>query len=319
MKNCINFWEQIFLGTNKMKIESHLSTKTRKTIRKKLHSHKTSYSLAIPLHRKYCSLTGFLHILPDFLILGVEKGGTSSLYDYLIQHPSISSASTKEINFFNKYYDRGLDWYRVCFPFKIHKSIKKNLFHKKFLTGEASVRYFDYPHAPERIKKISPLMKFIILLRNPVDRAYSQHSMVTRGGNENLSFEEAIDCEKERTQKDYEKMKNNKNFYSDNYFRHAYLDRGIYVDRLKNWMKIFPKEQFLIFDSKDFFENPSTIYSKTLFLNLPKTELKKYEVKGRKNENPRMDPNLRAKLIDFYRPHNKRLYEFLGVNYHWDD
>ena len=303
-----------------MKIQSHFSTRTRKSVRNKLQKHKTSHNLAISLHRTYCSLTGFLHTLPDFLILGVEKGGTSSLYDYLLQHPSVSSASTKEINYFNKYYDRGLDWYRVCFPFKIYKFIAKNLLHKNFLTGEASVRYFDYPHAPERIKQILPSLKFIILLRNPVDRAYSQHSMVTRGGNENLTFEQAIQCEKERIEEDYQKMKNDKNFYSDKYFRHAYLERGIYVDRLKKWMNIFPKKQFLIFDSKDFFENPSMIYLKTLeFLNLPNIPLKKYEVKGRKNENPRMDPNLREKLIDFFRPHNERLYQFLGTRFEWEN
>jgi len=303
-----------------MKIESHFSIETRKSVRKKLQKHKTSNSLAISIHRKYCSMTGFMHTLPDFLILGVEKGGTSSLYNYLLQHPSVFSASTKEINYFNKYYDRGLDWYRVCFPFKFNKSFTKNLLQKNFLTGEASVRYFDYPHAPERIKQVLPSLKFIILLRNPVDRAYSQHSMVSRGGNEKLTFEQAIQCENDRTEKEYEKMKNDKNYYSDLYFRHAYLERGIYVDRLKRWMNIFPKKQFLILDSKDFFENPSMIYLKTLeFLNLPKIELKKYEVRGRKNENSKIDPNLREQLIEFFRPHNKRLYEFLGVNYHWDD
>ena len=303
-----------------MKIQSHFNIGTRKSVRKKLQKHKTSHSLAISLHRKYCSITGFLHVLPDFIILGVEKGGTSSLYRYLIQHPFINSSVTKEINYFNKYYDRGLNWYRVCFPFKFHKSFTKNVLHKNFLTGEASVRYFDYLHTPERIKQILPYLKFIILLRNPIDRAYSQHSMVSRGGNEKLTFEQAIQYEKERTEKEYEKMKKDENYYNDNYFRYAYLERGIYVDRLKRWMNIFPKKQFLIFDSKDFFENPSMIYLKTLeFLNLPKIDLKKYSVTGRKNESPRMNPKLREQLIEFFRPHNKKLYEFLGTNFHWDD
>jgi len=302
-----------------MKIQSHLSIGTRKSLRKKLKKYKTSHSLAISLHRKYCSMTGFLHILPDFIILGAEKGGTSSLYRYLIQHPFINSSVTKEINYFNKYYDRGLNWYRVCFPFKFHKFFAKNLQKKNFLTGEASVRYFDHPHAPERIKQLIPNVKFIILLRNPIDRAYSQHSMVVRGGNEKLTFEQAIEDEKDLTSEEYEKMLKDKNYYSDTYFRHAYLNRGIYVDKLKRWMDVFPKEQFLIMHSKDFFANPSKIYQKTLdFLNMPQFDLKNYDVKGRVNENPKMDSKLRNQLIEYFKPHNERLYEFLGRNFDWD-
>ena len=297
-----------------MKIQSHLNIGTRKSVRKKLQKHKTSHSFAISLHRKYCSMTGFLHVLPDFIILGTEKGGTSSLYRYLIQHPLINSSVTKEINYFNKYYDRGLNWYRVCFPFKFQKFFTKN-----FLTGEASVRYFDHPHAPERIKQLIPNVKFIILLRNPIDRAYSQHSMVVRGGNEKLTFEQAIKDEKDRTSNEYEKMITDKNYYSDTYFRHAYLNRGIYFDKLKRWMDVFPKEQFLIMHSKDFFDNPSKIYQKTLdFLNMPQFDLKNYDVQGRVNENPNIDSKLRKQLIEYFKPHNERLYQFLGRNFDWD-
>ena len=303
-----------------MKIESHLNIGTRKNMRKKLQKHKKSHSLAISLQRKYCSMTGFLHVLPDFIILGVEKGGTSSLYRYLIQHPSISPTITKEINYFNKYYDRGSNWYRVCFPFKFHKYFAQTLQKKNFLTGEASIRYFDHPHAPERIKQLIPNVKFIILLRNPIDRAYSQHSMIVRGRLEELTFEQAIKDEKERTSEEYEKMLKDKNYYSDNYFHYAYLNRGIYVDKLKRWMDVFPKEQFLIMQTKDFFDDPSKIYHKTLdFLNLPQFHLKKYDnIVGKINLNKPMDSKLRNQLIEYFKPHNEPLYQFLGKNFDWD-
>ena len=302
-----------------MKIQSHFSIRTRKSIRKKFQKHKTSHSFTISLHRKYCLMTGFLHVLPDFLILGTEKGGTTSLYRDLIQHPFINSPVTKEISFFSRYYDRGLNWYRVCFPFKHHKFFVKNLQKKNFLTGEASVRYFDHPHAPERIKQLIPNVKLIILLRNPIDRAYSQYNMIVRGGFEKLTFQQAIQKEKDRTSEEYEKMLMDKNYYSEIYFLYAYLNRGIYVDTLKKWMDTFPKEQFLIMHSKDFFDNSSKIYHKTLdFLNMPKFDLKNYYDIGISYKNPKMDSKLRSQLVEYFKPHNERLYKFLGRNFDWD-
>ncbi len=303
-----------------MKLQSHLDPSTRKKIRKSLKNYPALHKLSISVQRKYCSATGFLHVLPDFYILGVEKGGTSSLYNYLIMHPFVHAAVTKEINYINKYYDRGDNWYKVCFPLNIQKFISKNFFGRNFVTGEASVRYFDYPHTPERIKKLTPNAKFILLLRNPIDRAFSEYSMTSRAGTDKLSFEDAINTEKERTSKEYEKMVKDGSYYHENYFRHAYLKRGIYIDILKKWTNIFSINQFLIIKSEDFFENPSVIYNKVLnFLNLPKWELDEYKIWRPINIKSQLTPSLRKKLIDYFRPHNERLYDFLGKNFNWDN
>lgn len=303
-----------------MKIQSHLNIKTRKSVRKKLQSHQMLQRFLVKLQRQYCSLTGFLHVLPDFFILGVEKGGTTSLYLYLIQHPSFHSAVTKEINYFNTYYNRGLDWYRVNFVFKWQKYFMKYFDKRDFITGEASVRYFEHPHTPERIKKMNPNSKFIILLRNPVDRAYSQYNMEVRGKYEQLSFEDAIKQEKDRIQGEFEKMQKDNNYYSEKYFHYAYLDRSIYVDKLKRWMKIFPKEQFLIIQSEDFLKNTSEVFNRTLkFLNLPQWKLKEYKQFNKSHPKEiQIEPNFRKQLVDFFKPHNEELFQFLGVNYHWD-
>ena len=94
---------------------------------------------------------------------------------------------------------------------------------------------------------------------------------------------------------------------------------GIYFDKLKRWMDVFPKKQFLIMHSKDFFDNPSKIYQNTLdFLNMPQFDLKNYDVQGRVNENPNIDSKLRKQLIEYFKPHNERLYQFLGRNFDWD-
>ena len=275
--------------------------------------------MGVSLHRKYCTLTGFLHVLPDFYVIGAAKCGTSSLYDYLIKHPSIQPVVIKEIRYFGKYYNRGLNWYRVCFPFRFQKYYVKNILKKDFLTGEATPRYLDNPHVPGRIKQITPNAKFIALLRNPIDRAYSHHNMMFNGGDETLSFEDAIKKEEERTHEEFKKMENDGNYYSDKYFQQAFLHRGIYVDKLKQWMKVFPKEQFLIIQSEEFFNNTPTEYNKILkFLGLPEWELTDYKGVGMGKYKSKLDPTTRKELIEFFRPHNERLYEFLGTRFDWD-
>ena len=293
----------------------------RNFVRQRLQNYPKLHEFAISSHRKYCSLTGFLHVLPDYLILGAQKSGTNSLYWYLRQHPFVKRATTKEILFFDKYYDRGLDWYRVCFPFKFQKYILKNILGKNLVTGEATERYLDHPLSPQRVKDTIPNVKFIILLRNPIDRAYSHYNMRFGVGNETLNFEDAIKKEEERTKGEFERMEKDENYYSQSYFHHSYLNRGIYVDKLKRWMTVFSKEQFLIIQSEEFLRNTSKIYNQVLeFLNLPRWELPEYEEVGRAEyKQPKMKDETRKKLIEFFRPHNQRLYEFLGVNYHWED
>jgi len=298
-----------------------LTHSTRKFLRPKLASHSKLHKFTIFLHRKYCSLTGFLHVLPDFYIIGAAKCGTSSLYDYLLQHPDVQPAFTKEPRYFDKYYDRGENWYRVCFPFKIHKYFLKTIFRRGFITGEATPRYVDHPHAPKRLKKLTPNAKLIVLLRNPIDRAYSNYNMRAEADTESLSFKDAVKQEKQRTKGEFEKMLKDGNYYSRDYYHYSYLHRSIYVDKLKRWMSIFPKEQFLFIQSEEFFKNPSEVYNKVLqFLELSPHDLKEYKKVGAaKYKKLTINPDLRKQLVEYFRPHNQRLYEFLGTDFHWDE
>jgi len=136
-----------------------------------------------------------------------------------------------------------------------------------------------------------------------------------------LSFEEAINCEGERTKNEYDKMLKDENYYSVDYFHHSYLERGIYVSKLKRWMNIFPKNQFLILKSEEFFKEPDKIYNQVLkFLKLSKWQLPEYKKIGAgmytRNE---IDPQLKKKLIEFFKPYNEDLYKFLGIRFNWDE
>ena len=292
--------------------------KCRKSVSKKLLSLPLIYKVTKKLHRTYCTLTGFLHVLPDFYIIGTQKGGTSSLYGYMIDHPSIQPCYSKEPSYFDRYFDRGLDWYKVNFPFKIHRFIVTKILQKKFITGEASVRYLDHPHAPQRIKQVTPHAKFIILLRNPIERSYSHYKMISRRHAESLPFEKVIQ-EEDRIISLYQKMIDDPSYYSDIYFRHGYLHRGIYVDKIKHWMEVFPKEQFLIIQSEEFFREPSKIYNQVLdFLGVENFELDTYRTYGKVNKNRKIDSIFYNELSDYFKPHNQRLYEFLGRKFDWE-
>jgi len=275
------------------------------------------YEYAKPFYKAYCNIVGQRYVLPDFLIIGAKKSGTTSLYRYLIQHPSIKSATTKEISFFDRYFQKGTNWYRMNFPMK-KIWMKKNS--RTELTGEATPTYIYHPHAPKRVYDLLPNVKIIVLLRNPVDRTYSQYNMEANNHtNETLSFEEAIEQEPSRLEGEFEKMQKDGNYFSYNYYTFSYLASSIYADQLERWFKYFPREQFLIINENELEKDAQEVYHKTLkFLKLPKFELKEYQAIG-KRKYEKINPETRKKLVEFFKPHNERLYKLLGTNFHWDE
>ena len=247
---------------------------------------------------------------PSFLIIGSQKCGTTSLYEYLIQHPNVIAASKKEIHFFSSNYDKGYEWY------KGHFSGTED-FRKKtdMITGEATPYYILHPHSPVRIKKTLPDVKLIVILRDPVERAFSHYKHHVKLKVESLPFDEAIKAERERLDGEWDKMVQDESYNSYNFQMFSYLKRGIYIDQLKRWFEFFPKEQFLILQSEGFFRDPAGIFAETLqFLGLPEYKLISYK-KFNTSQYVSMPPNIREYLINYFMPYNKGLYEFLGLDF----
>jgi hypothetical protein len=173
------------------------------------------------------------------------------------------------------------------------------------------------------VARILPRVKLIVLLRNPVDRAYSQYYHALELGQETLSFEEAIQCEEDRTARERERILQDELYFSNEYIHLSYLKRGIYVDQLQDWMSLFPREQFLILKSEDYYTDPITTYKRVLaFLKVPEIEprvrKKEYKHYSHNTYFSQMDPLLRRRLNDYFEPHNARLYDFLGVDFGWE-
>lgn len=272
-------------------------------------------------------------LLPSFIIIGATRSGTTSLYLHLISHPNVLPNSKKETVFFNYAYHTNPDWYRIYFPTTLEQEkMQEQRKQKIMITGDATPSYLIDPFVPKRIFKMLPNVKLIVLLRNPIDRAYSHFYHNVSLGIEKLTFEQAIKKEPGRISKSFEELQNEKFTFNDNfisyflrlmtfkvknYYKFSYLETGKYYQHLKNWMNVFPKKQFLIIKNEDYFNNPKKIYEQVQdFLDLPYFDLGRYKRYYEIEYQP-MNNDLRKYLKEYFEPHNSKLYQYLGRDFHW--
>ena len=263
--------------------------------------------------------------LPDFVVIGGKKCGTTFLYYLLSQHPLVEPAADKEVHYFNRFFDEGTEWYRRCFPAPRLKNGRRTL------TGEGTPEYLSHPLAPKRAADVIPQARLIALLRNPVDRTYSDYQMMVRKGRETRSFEEIIRAKKQRRPNKGDETSERGDGLNLQAARRKYVSKSIYVDLLLRWSEFFPKEQMLVLKSEDFFENPVESLKPVLdFLGLPDWEPETLEPRdeGGKDKFERnkrnkgtyeegMDPATRERFEEYFEPHNQRLYDYLGRDFGW--
>ena len=241
---------------------------------------------------------------PNFIIAGASKSGTSSIYYYLSRHPQVLLSHKKEIDFYWKNYQRGIDWYLAHFP-----TITDN---PDFITGEATPNYIRFPKVAQRIKDTFPQTKIILLLRNPADRAISWHYHKLNSGLTNEDLATAIATEIKRLATVTEAQIINTGFYNpDN------IISGLYIYKIKAWMEILGREQFLILKSEDFYEDPGKNMANVFeFLGLPNCPLEKYPQVNAGSYND-IDSSLRQTLVEYFAPYNQQLEEYLGMKFDW--
>ncbi len=237
---------------------------------------------------------------PDFLILGAQKGGTTSLFSYLKDHPMIEMPQDKEPRFFSTRYFDGFKSYKKNFP-------KKNK-DRLPITGEASANYLYWKEAPIRAFKHIPKAKLIVLLRNPIDRAFSRYKKYFSKGHYTRSFDGLVkeECAYISNGEKGEKPESDM------------IQAGLYERQLSNWLKKYPKEQLLILLSEDFFSNTQQEMDKIYtFLGLPPHIHESFPISNTSDKTIKMDPKTREFLIEFYRPYNDQLqtlFDKLGLD-----
>lgn len=243
--------------------------------------------------------------LPDFFIIGQGKCGTTSLYNYINQHPSVLPAKKKEIRYFDrlKNFNKGLNWYKDHFK------------HKKSgeITGEASPHYLFSPVAYERIYQLLPQAKFIILLRNPIDRLYSTYQMRLRFKQFQGSFEKFIEICRWTCEGDHFST----NDYAGELNLSSGICKGVYLNQIEKWLSIFSKDQFLILAFEEFKE-PQKMMDKVFnFLKIPPYKKIKFRKQNSGGKYPPMQTKTKKLLEEFYKPSIQNLEKFLGISLNW--
>ena len=242
---------------------------------------------------------------PDFIIAGASKSGTSSIYYYLSRHPQVLLSHKKEIDFYQQNYQRGIDWYLAHFPTITDRA--------DFLTGEASPNYLRFPQVAQRIKATFPQTKIIILLRNPADRAISWHYHKLNTGLTKDDLATAIATEVDRLATVSEVEITNTGFYDpDN------IISSLYIYKIKPWIELLGREQFLILKSEAFYLNPLEVMKQVFkFLGLPNSTLEHYPKVNAGSYN-QVDPSLRKTLSEYFAPYNRQLEEYLNMEFNWE-
>jgi Sulfotransferase domain len=262
--------------------------------------------------------TSSVRMLPDYLIVGAMKGGTSALYEYLVRHPLVHRSTNEEVHYFSLHYQRGLDWYRGHFPTRMRAKYVRLREGADLVTGESTPYYMFHPHALERIRGTVPDAKLMVVLRDPVTRAYSHYNHARQMGVEDIpSFEEALDAEPERLAGEEERMRQDPTYNSPAHWHNSYLSRGLYLDQVKRLFSLFPEQQVLILSAEEMTRNPERVHAKALdFLGLPPVSYSKYP-RHNSRRYPPIPAAARSRLVEYFAEPNRRLYEFLDTDFGW--
>lgn len=264
---------------------------------------------------------------PDFIIAGAQKSGTSSLHYYLSQHPNLLASTPKEVRYFDRddNFRKGKQWYHRSFV-NLHAD-KKN-----YLCFEATPEYLYRSYVPQRIHQEYPHLKIIIIVRDPIKRAYSawnmykhffkvkripqayvlkkENNLVTEffKTKEFPSFEEAVTSE-------MIKIENNSNLEEPGLLR-----RGIYLPQIKRYHDFFGNDQVLIFGTGDLKQNKKETLNKVLnFLNLQECDWNflPNEKRNIGDYSEQISKETNDKLCVFYEPYNAALFEYMGTKINW--
>jgi Sulfotransferase domain len=256
---------------------------------------------------------------PDFLIIGAQRAGTTSLYHYLIAHPAVAPAMpSKGVHYFDTGFHESLAWYRSHFPTVLAARYTRIRRGVDLVTGEASPYYLFHPRVPERVAEALPNVKLIVLLRDPVERAYSHYANEVARGYEELPFERALDREAGRLKGESEKLETDPSYYSFAHQHYSYLARGLYLEQIVRWRSFFRRDQLQIQSAERFFADPPAVLADVHdFLGVERRPLAAYEEHNARRREP-MRRVTREWLEEFFAEPNRRLFDYLGVDFGWN-
>ena len=254
--------------------------------------------------------------LANCSIVGAQKAGSSSLYYYLNQHPQVKETFGKELHYFDgslidglDTYKKGKPWYQAHFP--LNHTLKKG-----DICLDASPLYLFHPLVAERIHQLIPDCKIIMLLRNPVERAISHYFHVKKLGGETLSIEAALAQENKRLAGAIQ----TKNYKDADFRKYSYQARGLYWQQIQQYLKFFKREQILIINSDDFFQQTPQVLNRIFeFLAIdPDYAIADLQAKNIGSKKEHVSSEVYQRLSEYYRQPNEALFNGIGERFDWD-
>jgi hypothetical protein len=269
-----------------------ISTSTREATKK----------LRITAKEQWRTRTSPFRPMPAFIIIGAQRAGTSSTYDWICTHPQVMPAINKELHYFDgRNYHRGEAWYRSRFP--ILPSGK--------VTGESTPQMLYNPTSPARAASDLPeSTRFVVLLRNPVERAISHYWLSRRKGTEKEDLQVALELEPERLAAEQEAFDAGRYSYAHHKF--SYVSRGDYASQLKRWFEAVGRDRVLVLESERVLAHHDAQRQLTDWLALTPIA----EPMPALNAAPRLDsyPEITSRLRERFEPLNRELFEMLGYS-----
>lgn len=247
--------------------------------------------------------------LPTVVIVGAQKAGTTQLYAYMVKHPRVMPGAKKEVDYFSKQADRSVEWYRSRFP------LQRQVARKRAHVLEASPSYLPTPSALRQMKTVLPDARIVVLLRDPVSRAFSHYQHRKTRHLESRSFEEAVADE----------LRNNAfppqrgvALRQDAAPMLDYVARGYYALQLELLLKLYARNRVLVIDSANLFADTNAACDRVFnFLGLDSFDVESSKVYNRGYYKEKIDPCVAARLREHYRPYDALLEELLGRPFRW--
>jgi hypothetical protein len=258
-------------------------------------------------------------MLPDFLLVGAQRSGTTSLHRALTQHPSVvNPLFHKGVHYFDMAYSRGFRWYRGHFPVSTVARVRVGREAGQPHTFESSGYYMHHPLAPARIATDLPGVRLLAVLRDPVERAYSAHRHeLLRGFETEESFERALELEPERLAGEVERMVADPTYASFSHRHHSYVDRSQYVTQVRSLFELFGRDRVHVLDAEAFFARPQEEFDRVLdFLGLLPWQPPSFDQHNARPRSP-MAESTRARLRDHFEPFDAELSALLGRPLAW--
>ena len=273
--------------------------------------------------RRYGTLTAGTRPLPDFVVIGAKRGGSTSLFRNLLDGPELMPLfprveDLKGTYYFDVHHDRGERWYRSHLPSEAARRRASREAGGPVLVGEASPYYLAHPHAAARAAATAPALRVVVLLRDPVHRAWSHYQERVRQGIETLpTFEAAVTAEPERLDGEVDRMLADPSYASWNHLNFSYVAQGDYATTLGRWLDHFPAEQVCIVRSEDYYADPAaTLNQVRTFLGLGPVEAGGL-VHYNRTIPPAIDAGLERELRERFRPSVEALEARLGRSFSW--